>query len=304
MTLGICLPQLGQHVDANLVRDFAQAAEDMGFADLYVQDHFLFALHQDGVYGGSAPRQPLFYQTVYAPTEMLGWVAAHTSTIKLGTSVLVAGYHWPAQLANRLATLDRLSAGRLATVGLGVGWSHEEHHAVGVDPRSRGRRIEDFVPALLACWGSDPVEYHGPFFDIPASLMRPKPVGKSRPRLMSGMFSTAGIRRTADLFDLWNPGSVAVDRVSDIVAGINERREGRAPLGVAYRVALENTAGERTSLEKVVERVEQSARAGFETVIIETNFCSDIQSAEDWMRKLQSLQPVLNACQCSSDEKR
>lgn len=295
-TVGLCLPQLGSVVEATLVRDFAQAAEGMGFDHLWVQDHFLFAVDQAGEYGGSAAAQPAAYKSVWAPTELLAAVAAWTSAIRLGTSVLVGGNHYPVQLAQRLATVDQLAGGRLDVIGLSVGWSVEEHRAMGVDPASRGRRMDDFVPALLACWGPDPVEHHGPFFDLDPCLMRPKPV--STPRLMSGMWSERGLARTAELFDLWNPGSLPIPAVTSMLAGVNAgRAPGRDPVDVIYRVALESTAGKRLTVAEVAERTAEVAAAGFEGVIVETNFCPEIDSPASWLDLLASLRPVLDAAQ-------
>ncbi|HWD03514.1 MAG TPA: TIGR03619 family F420-dependent LLM class oxidoreductase [Amycolatopsis sp.] len=292
--VGLALPQLGPHVDGPLIKDFAQEAERMGFAHLWVQDHFLYALSQEGEYGGSAAQQPKAYESVFGPTELLAAVAAWTEAVELGTSILVGGNHWPAQLAQRLSTIDQLSGGRLSTVGLGVGWSHEEHRAVGVDPRTRGRRMDEFVPALLACWGADPVEYSGSFFAIPPSLVRPKPV--RRPRLMSGMWSGKGLERTAREFDLWNPGSMPIQQVVDTLGEINAMRPAERPaVGAIYRVALESTAGKRLTIDEVAQRTAEAAAAGLEGVIVETNFCSEIDSAADWLELLKRLEPALDA---------
>lgn len=293
-TVGLCLPQLGPVVDAALVRDFAQTAEGMGFDHLWVQDHFLYALTQAGEYGGSATAQPERYKSVWAPTELLAAVATWTTSIRLGTSILVGGNHWPVQLAQRLATVDQLAGGRLDVIGLSVGWSVEEHRAVGVEPTTRGRRMDDFVPALRACWGPDPVQHHGPFFDLDPCLMQPKPV--STPRLMSGMWSAAGLARTAAHFDLWNPGSLPIGQVQAMLTSVNAQREtGRAPVDVIYRVALESTAGKRLSVPEVAERTAEVAAAGFEGVIVETNFCREIDSPAAWLTMLANLKPVLEA---------
>jgi hypothetical protein len=231
---------------------------------------------------------------VWAPTELLGAVAAWTSTIKLGTSVLVGGNHYPVQLAQRLATVDQLAQGRLDVIGLSVGWSIEEHRAMGVDPATRGKRMDDFVPALRACWGPDPVEHHGPFFDVDPCLMQPKPISPFR--LMSGMWSGPGLARTAKDFELWNPGSLPIPAVVQMLAGINDQLpEGKAPVGVIYRVALESTAGKRMTVDEVAARTAEVRDAGLEGVIVETNFCSDITSSGEWMALLKSLQPVLDA---------
>ena len=293
-SVGLCLPQLGPAVDAGLVREFAQTAEGMGFDHLWVQDHFLYALTQEGDYGGSATAQPERYKSVWAPTELLGAVAAWTSSIKLGTSVLVGGNHYPVQLAQRLATVDQLAGGRLDAIGLSVGWSVEEHRAMGVDPRTRGKRMDEFVPALRACWGPDPVEHHGPFFDLDPCLMQPKPL--SPLRLMSGMWSEAGLARTAAQFDLWNPGSLPIPAVQQMLGTINSQRaDGHAPVDVIYRVALESTAGKRMTVDEVAQRTGEVRDAGFEGVIVETNFCSEIDSPATWLAMLASLKPVLDA---------
>ncbi len=292
--IGLTLPQLGPVVSATLLRDFVQQAEEMRFDTLWVQDHFLYALDQSGEYGGSAATQPELYRSVWAPTELLAAVATWTDTMALGTSVLVGGNHWPAQLANRLATVDQLSGGRLSVVGLSVGWSAEEHRAVGVDPRTRGKRLDDFVPALRACWGGDPVEYHGPFFDIGPAAMNPKPIG--RPRLMSGMYSGPGLRRTARDFDLWNPGSMPVHAVVGMLDDMNATRpKDRPPLGAIYRIAQESTAGKRLSVAELVTRVEECVAAELEGVIVETNFCSEIDSAQAWLAVLSELAPLIAA---------
>lgn len=295
-TIGLTLPQLGPVVSASLVRDFVQQSDDMGFDDLWVQDHFLYALEQSGEYGGSAATQPDVYRSVWAPTELLAAVATWTARMRLGTSILVGGNHWPAQLANRLATVDQLSGGRLSVVGLSVGWSEEEHRAVGVDPRTRGKRLDDFVPALRACWGEDPVNYHGPFFNIGPAVMQPKPARV--PRLMSGMYSPAGLARTARDFDLWNPGSLPIDTVQQMLDGINaQRSEDRPPVGAIYRMAQQSTAGKRMTIDEMTTRVQECVAAGLEGVIVETNFCSEITSPQAWLTVLRNLQPLVDACQ-------
>lgn len=155
--IGLCLPQLGEHVTLDALRTFSTRAEELGYTSLWVQDHFLYPLEPRRGYGGR-PNAPIpkQYQSALAPTELLTAAALWTSTMKLGTSVLVGGNHWPVSLAQRLATIDVLSGGRLL-VGLGVGWNAEEHDASGTDIETRGARIDDMVGALLACWADEPV---------------------------------------------------------------------------------------------------------------------------------------------------
>ncbi|MFD7008519.1 LLM class flavin-dependent oxidoreductase [Rhodococcus jostii] len=166
----------------------------------------------------------------------------------------------PAQLANRLATVDQLGGGRLSVIGLSVGWSEEEHRAVGVDPKTLGKRMDDFVPALRACWGDDPVEYHGPVFDIAPAIMRPKPV--TAPKLMSGMYSKPGLARTARDFDFWNPGSMPIADVVPALEQMNSQREaGKPDLGAIYRLAQQSTSGKRLTTDEMTTRVRECVAA-------------------------------------------
>ena len=157
--VGLTLPQLGDHVTRHAVRRFCERAEQLGFASLWVQEHLFFALEPSAPYA-ARPGMPVpeAYRSTWSPLELLTAAAAWTERIGLGTGILVGGYHRPVELAQRLATLDRLSDGRLI-VGLSVGWSKDEHDQMDVDFDSRGRRMDELVEALLTCWGPDPVEF-------------------------------------------------------------------------------------------------------------------------------------------------
>jgi hypothetical protein len=154
--------------------------------------------------------------------------------------------------------------------------------------------MDDFVPALLSCWGEDPVEHHGPFFDIGPAIMQPKPV--TRPRLMSGMYSEAGLARTARDFDLWNPGSIPVTAVQETLDRLNDRRPAAKPeIGAIYRLAQQSTAGKRMTVGEMTVRVAECAAAGLDGVVVETNFCSEIASSAAWLDVLGNLKPLVDA---------
>ncbi|MFI5623373.1 TIGR03619 family F420-dependent LLM class oxidoreductase [Nocardioides sp. NPDC051685] len=291
--VGLALPQLGDIADIEVIEEFSRSAQRLGFDSLWAQEHFLFASGDGSKYperSGGAQRS--VYETVYSPIELLSAVTAWAPGMGIGTSILVAGYHQPAPLANRLATLDHLSGGRLIA-GFGLGWSDEEHRAAGTNPRTRGERMDDFAMALRACWGEDPVSHSGPFFDVPEGIMRPKPV-RSIP-LMSGMWSEAGLRRTARHFDLWNPGgpSTSLDEAEASLARMNEwRPDGMDPLGMVYRIATETTAGVKLGVKGVKDVVADVRERGIEGVIIDTNFDTSITSRGEWLDLLERLAPT------------
>lgn len=290
--VGLCVPQLGPHVATDVVRAFAQRAESLGFTSLWVQDHFLYVPNPENGYGnfpGATP--PPEYVSVWQPLELLGALAAWTSTVTLGTSVLVAGTHWPVPLAARLATVDQLCNGRLV-VGLGAGWSKEEHTAAGTDFHRRGARMDDFLDVLEACWGPDPVRHEGPFFTVPESSMNPKPVqratGMHRPPLISGLWSPAGLDRTVRRFDGWNPAGLPAATVADTMTGLNRRRHdlGLADLSVWHRTFVSFPARPgraQPGVDGLRADLDVARSNGFREVIVECNFWEELDSPEAWL---------------------
>jgi probable F420-dependent oxidoreductase len=299
-TVGLCLPQLGGHVTRDALRGCVESAEELGFASLWVQEHLFFP--HEPISGYSARPGlaiPEAYRTTLSALETLTAAAAWTSRVEVGTSVLVAGYHRPVQLAQRLATIDLLSEGRL-TVGFSVGWSDDEHQQVDVDPRTRGRRLDEMLDALEACWGPDPVRFDGDFFTIPTSDVRPKPVQSPRPRLLSGMRSEAGLRRTAERFDIWNPASGTLEQILETAGRMQEQRPaGKAQLEVYWRLFVEPpvmVANLRTvTVDELAESVAQAKANGIASVIVDANFDRTIDAPQRWAELPKRLAPLLDA---------
>lgn len=300
MRVGLALPQLGPHADARAVRGFAERAEELGFGHLFVQQH-LFYPHE--VVSGYSARPglavPEAYRSVLQPLELLSVVAGWTSEIILGTSILVAGYHRPVDLAQRITTLDVLSGGR-TVFGFSVGWSDEEHDQYDVDPRTRGRRAGELIDALKACWGPDPVSFDGEFFTIPASDVDPKPVQRPHPPLMSGMRSEVGLKRTAEQFDWWNPASGTLDQHLETMQRLAAMRPaGLAPLKMCWNLFTDPpviVANLRPlTVDELCEQVAAAAAAGVDAVSVEANFDPSITSPDDWVAVPDRLAPLLDA---------
>ena len=299
MEIGLTLPQLGGHVDRAGLRGFCEQAEELGFGSLWVQEHLFYPLNPVSGYSARPGlKVPDAYRSVLGALETLAAAAAWTTTPELGTSILVAGLHRPVPLAQRLSTIDLLSEGRVIA-GFSVGWSDEEHQVSDVDPRTRGKRCDELIDALLACWGPDPVSFSGRFFDIPESEVRPKPV--RRPPLLSGMRSAAGLRRTAEKFDIWNPASGTLEQHLELFGQLADMRpDGMAPLELYRRlftVPPVEVANLRTaSVDDLCEEVARSRESGtVATVIIDTNFDAALDSAQRWADVPRVLAPLLEA---------
>src|SRR4029077_2560213 len=155
------------------------------------------------------------------PLEALTFAAAKTKTITLGTSVLDIPYYNPVMLARRLTTLDVLSNGRLR-VGLGLGWSKDEMDAAGADMKRRGAMADEFLQGLKAVWTTNPVEFHGKFFQVPKSFIEPKPVQKPHTPIYLAAFAPPALKRLATMADGWNPVMIPVAGMAEMFGAVKQ----------------------------------------------------------------------------------
>ena len=135
-------------------------------------------------------------------------------------------------LAKELATLDRLSGGRVE-LGLGVGWMKEEFDALGVPWERRGARNDEYVAAMRALWAGPHAEFHGEFVDFPPVTCSPRPVQRSIPILVGGD-TDAAIQRAVRLADGYFPGEGDADRLAALIRRVREaaERAGRDPASI------------------------------------------------------------------------
>ena len=219
MKLGFGLPQTGPS-GPEAITLAAKRAEELGYESLWVIDRFLYPEQPQSAYPASPDGSlPENFKTTLDPLHTLTFVAAHTSRIALGTSVLIMGYRNPVLLAQSLTTIDVLSGGRLR-VGLGQGWSKDEHDAAGVSMKDRAARGDEVIQVLKAMWAADPVEFQGKFFQVPKSIVQPKPVQKPHPPIYLAAFTPGAMKRVATFADGWMPGGLPVAVMSQMMDGI------------------------------------------------------------------------------------
>ena len=198
--LGVHLPIAGRGASPAAIAQVAEEAERLELDSVWSWERLMrptVPIPMGGP-GGPVMDAPDSFGCVYDPIETLSYVAARTSRITLGTSVLDGLFHSPVILARRLATLDQLSAGRLV-VGIGQGWMEQEFEAAGVSMKRRGAGFEEHLLAVRAVWGPDPVRFHGHFYRIPEADIGPKPVRPGGPRLVIGAASPSAIERAGRL---------------------------------------------------------------------------------------------------------
>ncbi|MFJ9683294.1 TIGR03619 family F420-dependent LLM class oxidoreductase [Streptomyces sp. NPDC101194] len=237
VSLGLGLPQMKQYDIGRDVATVARAAEEAGYASLWVFERVLFPEPAtQGLYGVPGLPWPDQYRSVADPLITLALAAAATDRARLGTSVLVAPLHVPFQLARSLASLDAASGGRVVA-GLGTGWSLDEYAAASVAPfERRGAVLDELLDVCAAVWGPDPVSYQGELTTIAPSEVGPKPVRPIPVYLPAN--SPRADRRLVDWADGWMPVAAGAaqlaeqwQRIQDLAAERGRER----PLDVCAR---------------------------------------------------------------------
>jgi probable F420-dependent oxidoreductase len=198
----------GKLADPDWVVAYAVHAEALGFESLVAVEHAVIISDHASKYPYTrSGRFPLAQDcAIPDPLELLSFLAASTSSIGLATGVLILPEHHPVVMAKRLATLDRLSGGRLRLC-IGNGWMREELEACGTDFETRGRRMDESIDVLRLLWGPDGphgASHHGEFFDFDGALSNPKPVRGSIPVHIGG-HSDAAARRAGLRGDGFQP---------------------------------------------------------------------------------------------------
>ena len=198
MQLNAMFPTRDIGTDPAKIRDWAQAAEDLGYAYIEVPDHVFGVTARDGwtpLYNEKDP----FHETFV----MLGFLAAATKRIRLSSGVLIAPQRQTGVIAKQAAEADLLSGGRMR-LGIGVGWNHVEYEALGQDWKTRGARQAEQVEVLRRLWSEDLVTFDGRFHTLKEVSIVPPPVQRPIPVWFGGI-SDAVVMRAARLGDGWMP---------------------------------------------------------------------------------------------------
>jgi probable F420-dependent oxidoreductase len=249
------MPSLRSSVcaDPEWITAFSRHAEAVGVEAVALPEHAVLVTPLASRYPYSpSGRFPLPVDCALPdPIDTLAYVAATTTTLGLATGLLLVPLHNPLVLAKRLATVDRLSRGRLR-LGAGLGWMREEFEACGVPFADRGRVADESIDVLRVLWadsGEDGASFAGEFFSFSGVHSHPRPFRPSGVPVHVGGNTPAAIRRAARRGDGWQPLGLGDD---ELHAGIELlRREataaGRDP--GAIEISLSGFQTSTTSLE-------------------------------------------------------
>jgi probable F420-dependent oxidoreductase len=241
MKLGVAIPVIDAAVggDPNAIRDFAQAAEAIGYHDLSVPDHVLgvnVASRPD--WGDRNTSADLFQD----PFVVFGFLAGCTNQIGFSTQVLILAQRQAVLGAKQAACLDVLCGGRFR-LGVGVGWNAVEFVGLNEEFHNRGRRSEEQVQVMKALWAEPHVTFHGKYHTIEDAGINPLPPKRAIP-IWFGGHADITMKRVVKWGDGWMPMSYAPN--AEAKTAFDQLRayaeaEGRDPAGIGIDTRV--TAG-------------------------------------------------------------
>ncbi len=270
MKLAIDFPSIAFREGPAAVAKLAMEVERIGYDQLDIFDHVVMGFPIEGRTDLQYPaKMPILEALV-----TLGFCAAVTSRIGLGTEVLVLPQRQPVLVAKQVSTLDTLSGGRVR-LGVGVGWQSSEYDALGESFGDRGKRMDEALQVLRACWRDERVDFSGDHYNVTAMGMEPKPPQGAALPIWVGGHSPPALRRVGQYGDGWLAALVNNrERVAKGMQTIREHAQsfGRDPNSIQFQTMLappprENDDGKGKGFfadpDRVARRAADIAELGF-----------------------------------------
>jgi len=242
MKIGVVFPQTEIGSDPAAIRDYVQAAEDLGYTHLLAYDHVLGAdtsFYEGWI--GSYTSNHMFHEPLIA----FSYMAAITERLEFVTGILILPQRQTALVAKQTAEVDVLTGGRLR-LGVGIGWNHVEYEALGQSFKDRGRRCEEQIEVLRALWTQEVVNFEGEWHRITHAGINPLPVQRPIPLWFGAGRSRSPIpvepvmRRVARLGDGWFPSFKPNDTGHETISRLHDyaREAGRDPADIGMETRI------------------------------------------------------------------
>ncbi len=274
MKFGFSLVVRGRDATPAAFAEIAERAESLHIDSLWLSAHVILPPQERSWYNMVEGRRHAAHwrEGYWEPFTVLGYLAALTESVTLGTSVVVLPMHNPIEVAKQSAQVDALSAGRFV-LGIGVGWFEEEFDALGQTFGNRGRRTDDALELIRRLWTEEPVTHDGPHYRVRECSFLPKPVQRPHPPIWVAGNGEPAIRRAARFGDAFHPVRVTLERLREVRGSLDRHCEGfgRDPAEVEIAAKLPLTLGDRSgpddfstqgTPEQVAEAIGAYGRAG------------------------------------------
>ena len=243
MQLGVVFPQTEIGSDPGAIRDYAQAAEALGYEHLLVFDHVLGA---DASKREEWNRPYRHTDAFHEPFVLFGYLAAITEKLQMTTGILILPQRQTALVAKQAAAVDVLTGGRLR-LGIGVGWNDVEYEALGESFRNRGRRCEEQIELMRALWTQEVISFEGRYHKVTHAGINPLPVQRPIPVWFGGGADRV-VDRIGRLGDGWFPQFQPDSEGQERIARMREVAEqaGRNPASIGIEARFNFADGPET----------------------------------------------------------
>ena len=216
MKFGVILPSYMPTATVDGIRETALRAEALGYDSVWTTDHVMIGRDRQIPYG-----------SIFEAISTLGWLAGMTARIRLGISVVVVPQRQPVVLAKELATLDRLSGGRMI-LGAGAGWCEEEFSYLGADFHQRGRMLDEAIDSMRQLWTEPDKPFAGKLVRFENQSFAPPPVQPGGVPIWVGGNSEFAIKRAARRGDGWHGNLAPLDIFKERLALLKSLSPARA----------------------------------------------------------------------------
>jgi probable F420-dependent oxidoreductase len=231
MHFGVAFANVFTFAEPDEARAIATLAEEAGYESLWTVEHVVVPAEYRSKYPyDPSGRMPAPDDTPLPdPLVWLAFAAATTSRIKLGTGIAILPQRNALIAAKEVATLDRLSGGRVL-LGVGAGWLKEEFEALGVPFERRGQRLDEHIEAMRALWAGERASYDGELVRFEECTMSPRPAAGRVPIHIGGHTEVAA-RRAGRLGDGFFPGTTDAEHLAHVIGVMRRTAEeaGRDP---------------------------------------------------------------------------
>jgi probable F420-dependent oxidoreductase len=222
------------------VREYAQAAEGLGYTHLLAYDHVVGAdITNRPDWRGPYTTASLFHE----PFVLFGYLAGLTTHLEFVPGVIILPQRQTVLVAKQAAEVDVLTGGQFR-LGIGIGWNEVEYGALNEEFRNRGKRSEEQIAVLRALFTDEVVTFHGKWHHVEAAGLNPMPVQRPIPIWIGGS-SEATLKRVGEMGDGWFPQRPPDEMAREMVGKIREyaRAAGRDPAAVGFeaRVSIAGT---------------------------------------------------------------
>ena len=297
MRFGIVIANQVAWATGDAILRLAVSADEAGLDSVWVADHIVMPASFRSAYpmGSIQGFDPKDQETFFEPLLTLAYVASRTSSVRLGTSIVVPTLRHPAYLAKLVATLDNLSGGRVV-LGLGAGWLREEFDALGVEHfEQRGELLVEHVAAMRALWSNEVGSFEGSYYQIPPVRCAPRPARPQGPPIWLGGASRTTLRRVAAIADGWQPMVLTPEQLTPKVTELRQfaRDRGRdssaidvcarCDLAVGWTPATPKPNGIYGNPGDIIGRLRDFERAGCTEMIF------DLQPEESLEPRLETM---------------